>query len=144
VAEIKTLYGSAQTLTISGAATLANSSSVTSPAVDNTTTNYLDVLAEIQVTTGTGATLTGYVEIWLKGSIDNTDFDDDVNDKWVGTIAMAAAGAQTRKRVVSLAAGFNGSMPNYWQLRIRNVSGGALGSGTPITVSWVGLTAQTV
>jgi hypothetical protein len=144
MAEIKTLYGSVQTLTITGLTSLANSSSATSPTVSNATTNYLDVLAEIQVTTLSGATATGYVEIWLKGSVDNTDFDDDVNDKWVGTISLAAAGVQTRKRVVSLAAGFNGSMPNYWQLRIRNMTGAALDAATATTVGWQGLTAQTV
>lgn len=142
MAEIKQLYSGAQTLTVTGLATLANAASATSATVNNTTTNYLDVLVEVVVTTASSGTLaTGVVEIWAKGSIDNTDFDDDSNDKWIGTISMAAAGAQTRKRIVSVAAGFSGTLPPYFQIRIRNAVGGAFTAGT---VSYVGVTAQSV
>lgn len=141
MAEIKFLYGTATTLTVTGLATLANATSATSATVTNTTTSQLDALAEVVVTTASGATATGIVEIWAKGSIDGTDFDDDSNDKWIGSIAMAAAGIQTRKRIVSVAAGFNGTMPPYWQIRIRNATGGAFTAGT---VSYVGVTAQSV
>ena len=142
MAEIENLYSAATALTVTGLATLANAASVTSATVNNTTTNYLDVLAEIVVTTAsTGTLATGIVEIWAKGSIDNADFDDDANDKWIGTVSMAAAGAQTRKRIVSVAAGFSGTLPPYFQIRIRNASGGAFTAGT---VSYIGVTVQSI
>lgn len=141
MAEIKFLYSSASTLTVTGLATLATAASATSATVSNATTNYFDVLLELTLTTAAGATATGVVEIWLKGSIDGTDFDDDVNDKLVGVVSMAAAGVQTRKRVVGLASAFGGTMPAQWQVRIRNVTGAALTAGA---VSWVGVTAQSV
>ena len=139
--EIKQLYGTAQSLTVTGMGTLANAASATSATVNNSSTSYLDVLVEVVITTNASAILTGIVEVWAKGSIDNTDFDDDANDKWIGTIVMAAAGVQTRKRILSVAAGFSGTLPQYFQIRIRNASGGAFTAGT---VSYVGVTAQAV
>jgi hypothetical protein len=140
--EIRQQYSATATLTVTGLTTLANAASATSATVDNSTTNYLDVLLEVVVTTAASGTLaTGFVEIWAKGSIDNADFDDDANDKWIGSIGMGAAGAQTRKRILSVASGFSGTLPPYFQIRIRNASGGAFTAGT---VSYVGVTAQSV
>lgn len=130
MAEYKLAYGTATSLTVTGLATLANGSSATSATVDNTTNLFIDAKVELVFATGAGATATGTVEIWAKESIDNTDFDDDPNDKLVAVCVLAAAGAQTRKRIVSLASVFGGTIPPYWQLRVRNATGAALTSAT--------------
>jgi hypothetical protein len=124
-------YGTATALTVTGIGTLTNGSSAISATVDNTTTLYLDVKVELVfATAATGTVATGTVELWAKESIDNTDFDDDTNDKLVGVVALAAAGVQTRKRIFSLASVFGGSVPPYWQVRVRNATGGAFTSAT--------------
>lgn len=139
--DLKTVYGTTTTITTTGLATLANATSATSDAIDNTTDLFLDALVELVVDTGSGATATGYVEIYVKGSVDNTDYDDDSNDKWIGTLNLVTAGVATRKRVSSVAASFGGAMPPYWKVRIRNVSGAALTTGT---VQVRGIKAQAV
>lgn len=139
MAEIATLYGSATTITVTGLATLANGSSATSPTIDNTTNLFLDALLEIETATASGASATGYVEIFIKASIDGTDFDDDNNDKWAGTTNLVTGGAATRRRIVSIASSFGGAMPPYWQVRIKNTTGAAF---TAASVLYRGIKAQ--
>jgi len=133
-------YATAQSLTVAGLGTLANGSSATSVAIDNTSSLYVDVLLEVVVTTASGATATGIAEVYAKASIDNSDFDDDTNDRWIGSVALAAAGAGTYKRILPVAEAFGGTMPPYLQVRIKNSTGAALAAGT---VSYMGATAQT-
>jgi hypothetical protein len=131
-------YGTTTAITVSGLATLANGSSATSATVDNTTNLFIDVLLELTFTTGT-VSATGTVELWAKGSIDNTDFDDDVNDRLIAAVALTGTTAQTRKRVAGLAAAFGGTLPPYWQIRVRNATGAALTAGA---LSYRGATLQ--
>jgi len=140
VAEFKLSYATASSLTVTGLATLANGSSATSATVDNTTTLFLDALIELTFTTGT-VSATGTVEIWAKGSIDNTDFDDDINDRLVSVVVLTGTTSQTRKRVVGLASVFGGTLPPFWQVRIRNATGAALTAGA---VSYRGALLQSV
>jgi hypothetical protein len=121
-------YATAATLTVTGIGTLANGSSATSATVDNTTDLFVDVQVELTFATASGAVATGTVELWGKASIDNSDFDDDVNDRLIGVCVLSAAGVQTRKRVFPLGAGFGGTIPPYWQIRIRNATGAAFTS----------------
>ena len=133
-------YGTATSMTIT-LASLANGSSATSSTVDNTTNLFVDVLVELVMTLpATGTVATGTVEVWAKASVDNSDFDDDVNDRLVGVMVMAAAGAQTRKKIFGLAGAFGGTVPPYWQLRVRNATGGVVTSGTLV---YRGATLQT-
>ena len=141
MAEIKTLYATPQALTVTGLGTLANAASVVSNAVSNNTDKYLDALVFLTVQTGGSATATGVVEVYVKASHNNVDFDDDYNDKWVGTLVVGVAGAQTRLRGMSIASGFQGTMPNYWKIRIRNASGAAL---TDASVTYQGVSGQSV
>lgn len=141
MAEIKALYGSNTALNITGLTVLANAASVTSDAVSNLTTNHLDALLYVTVTTGSAAVATGVVEVWIKGSIDNTNFDDDSNDKWIGTILLAAAGTQVRAKTFSVASGFQGTMPPYWKARIKNATGASL---TDALATYRGVTGQSV
>jgi hypothetical protein len=127
--EFKAAYGTTQTINVTGLSTLANGSSATSDAIDNTGNLFLDALVELVVDTATGASATGYIEIYIKGSIDGTDYDDDNNDKWAGTLNLVTGGALTRKRIVSVASAFGGAMPAFWQVRIKNTSGAVFSSG---------------
>ena len=139
--DLRAVYGSTTTVTVSGLATLANATSATSDAIDNTSNLFLDALVEVVADTASGASASGYIEIYAKGSVDGVDYDDDNNDKWVGTINLVTGGVATRKRVVSVAASFGGSLPPFWKVRIRNVSGAALTAGT---VQYRGVKAQSV
>ena len=141
MAEFKLQYATASALTVTGIGTLANGSSAISATVDNTTTLFMDVKIELVFATASGATATGTVEVWAKESIDNTDFDDDSNDKLVAVVVLAAAGIQTRKRIVSLASAFGGTIPPYWQVRIRNATGAAF---TSASATYRGATLQSV
>ena len=141
MADYNLKYGNTTSLTVTGLAALGNGNSATSATVDNTTTLFIDALIELTFTTFTTVTATGTVEIWAKGSIDNTDFDDDLNDRLVGVVVLTGTTQQTRKRIAGLAAVFGGTLPPYWQLRIRNATGGALTAGA---VSYRGATLQSV
>jgi hypothetical protein len=141
LASLQLTYGNSATITVTGLGTLANGLSATSPVQDNTTDLDLDKLVEFIVTTSAGSTAAGFVEIYIKGSIDNTDFDDDQNDKWAGTVSLGTANAVTRKRIISVASCFGGSMPPYWQIRIRNATGAAFASAS---VQVRGVKAQTL
>lgn len=139
--DFKLSYATATTLTVTGIGTLANGSSATSATVDNTTTLFLDAKIELTFATASGATATGTVEVWVKESIDNSDFDDDVNDKLVAVCILSAAGVQTRKRIVSLASVMGGTLAPYWQIRVRNATGAAL---TTASVTYRGALLQSV
>lgn len=141
MADIKIGYATTSALTVTGLATLANGTNATSATIDNTTNLFVDLLVEIVVTTAAGATATGIVEVYAKGSVDNSDFDDDANDKWLGTVALAAAGAGTYKRILSVAPVFGGSLPPFVQVRVRNATGAALTAGT---AAYRGVFAQSV
>ena len=135
MADFKTEYASSTaSLDVTATATLANGVSGNSAALVNTTNRYLDYFVSISVTTNASAIATGLVEIWAKGSVDGTNYEDDGNDRWLGTITMGAAGVQTRRKVVSLAAGFNGPMPPYVILRIKNASGGSFTAATAVVL----------
>lgn len=122
---VRMSYGAATAITIT-INSLANGSSVTSSTVTNASNLYTDALVEIILATGaSGATAAGYCEVFVKGSIDNTDFSSDTGDRKIGAIATTAV-STTYKLIVNLASAFGGAMPQYWQIRVRNASGGAL------------------
>lgn len=141
MSDFKLSYGTSTALTVTGIGTLANGTSATSATVDNTTTLFLDAKIELTFATASGAVATGTVEVWAKESIDNTDFDDDPNDKLVAVCVLAAAGVQTRKRIISLAPVMGGTLPPYWQIRVRNATGAAL---TTASVTYRGALLQSV
>jgi len=135
MANINLAYTAATALTVTGLSTLANNTSVNSATINNTTVNYLDYLVKVTVTTGV-TSATGVVEIYARGSIENTDFEDASNDKWLGTIAMSGTTAATYIEINSIANAFGGTMPPYFQVRIRNASGAAFTAGS---ATWVGV-----
>ena len=141
MANLTLTYGAATTVTVTSITTLANSGAGTSGTVDNTTDLFLDALVEFICTPAAAPSATGYVEIYVKGSIDNTDFDDDSNHKWVASLAMGSTATTARKRVFSVASAFGGAMPPFWQVYVRNSSGAAF---TSASLSYRGMKAQSV
>lgn len=139
MASIQPQYGTAATLTVTGLATLANGSTALSSLIANLL--YLDYVFTVSVTTGAGALATGIVECYAQGSADGSLFDDASNDKWIGSIALSAAGAQTRMRTMTIASAFGGTVPPQFQLRFKNSTGAAL---TASSVRYVGVNAKTV
>lgn len=142
MANIQPQYGTATTLTVASLTGLGNGSSTVSALVANTL--YLDYIITVSVSTQAGAGATGIVECYVQGSADGSLFDDLVNDKWIGSIAMNGAGAQTRTRTMSIASAFGGTVPPQWQLRIRNNTGAPLNSTNGGQVRYVGVNAKTV
>lgn len=127
VATNRALYGTTTSITIT-INSLANSSSVTSSTIDNTSDEFLDANVEIIVASNsTGTSTTGYVEVFVKGSIDNSDFASDTADRKIGTFGVIA-NSTTYKAVFPVAPALGGILTPYWQIRVRNVSGAALAS----------------
>lgn len=126
MAILKPAYSGATTITIT-LASLANNTSVTSSSVTNAANLYSDAMVELIITTGAGTTSSGYVEVFLKGSIDNSDFASDATDRKVATFAAPTA-STIYKCIFSLASAYGGVLPQFWQLRVRNVTGAAFSS----------------
>lgn len=134
-------YGADTAITVS-INSLANNSSVNSSSITNAVNLYTDALVEVIVVTGAGSASTGYIEVFAKASVDNTDFSSDVADRKIGAIATPTA-STTYKLVTSVASAFGGTMPQYWQIRVKNVSGAALaGSGNSASYSGILLTSS--
>lgn len=137
----KQTFGTYQTLDVTSAATLANATSANSAAVNNSTTGYFDILFAVSITSGAAAIANSVCEVWVKGSLDGTNYEDDGNDHLVGQMTLSAAGAQVERTIVSAASGFSGPMPPYVMLRIRNATGAAF---TAASAGYVGvLTSST-
>ena len=142
MSDIQQDYGAAPfALGMSAAATIGNGVSGVSDELDNRTRKFLDYHIMVSVTTGGAATATGLVEIYARGSVDGTVYEEEGNDRWIGTITLAAAGAQTRARLVSLAAAFNGGVPPFTRLRLRNATGAAL---TNASATVIGISGEAV
>lgn len=140
--QIKLDYDGSNSLTVTGFSSLANGGSATSAAIDNSSSQYLDILMEVVFTTDVDATANTWVEVWAKGSLDNTDYSTDSNDYWVDNISVSGAGATTNKAMVSLVSAFPGGvLPPYVQVRLKNATGDNLAAGT---VAYMGVMAQTV
>ena len=142
MADIRQEYGTSTfAIGMTGTTTLANGTSGNSDTFSNTTDRYLDYHIMVTVSVNSSATLAGVVEIFVKGSVNNTVFEDDGNDRWIGTITMGAAGVQTRSKLVAVAAAFNGGVPAHMKLRLRNVTTGAL---TATSATALGISGETV
>lgn len=125
MASSKPTYGSPTALTVT-LNSLANGASATSSTVTNTTDRHSDATVEVIVASAaSGTSATGYVEVFVKGSIDGTDFASDTADRKIGTIGVVA-NSTTYKGVFPVAPALGGMLTPYWQVRVRNASGAAL------------------
>lgn len=153
--DIKSKFGTSnQTLTISFAGLVANAGRE-STAVDNSTNCFADVLLMIKSRTGSsGTSSTGYMLIYAYGSVDggssysgNATGTDaaltPANMNLIGRIDMIADSADYRSPVMSVAAAFNGTLPERWGIVIVNKTGATLNAtaGNHAAI-WQGVYAQ--
>lgn len=143
MATIKPLYGSSgQAVTVT-LASLANASARASNAIDNTSNLYDDVLFQLYVKSGaSGVTATGVVNVYAAGSTDGgttyaegaTGSDAAItltsppNVKLIGQINVVANATTYKSEPFSVAAAFNGILPQKFVIIVENQSGGALDS----------------
>lgn len=136
-------YGSNnQTITIS-VASLANNSARESTAIDNTTNTFIDALLFVILkSNAAGTSSSGYCNIYAYGTCNGgTDYSDNAsgsdaaitltsppNMKLIGTINMVANATTYYAGPFSIAAAFNGILPDHWGIVIENKTAAALDS----------------
>jgi len=156
MADIKTKYASAASITIS-LASLADNAERKSDVVDNSSNLYLD--AHIQLKVKTGGTVSGdkAVYVYAYGTTDSSGLgysggasgSDSAfsgtlgNTKLIGVISTPASGTAYESDIMSVAAGFGGLLPSKWGIIVENKSGSALDATEGNHVKkYVGITAQ--
>jgi len=156
MADIKAKYANADNITIS-LASLANDAKRQSAVIDNTSNLHLD--AHVQLKVKTGGTVSGdkAVYVYAYGATDSNGLGYSggasgsdaafsgtlANTKLIGVIGTPASGSAYESDIMSVAAGFGGSLPNKWGIIVENKSGSALDAteGNHIK-KYVGITAQ--
>lgn len=157
---IKTEYGTnGQTFTCT-MASLANNGARQSTSVSNTTDLFVDVLVMLKVKTGaSGTTSTGVVNVYVFGSVDagtthtegagTTDaaitLTAPTNARFIGLVNAVANATTYVGGPFSVAAAFNGALPEKWGIIVENKTGGALDAteGNHAKL-WQGVKAQIV
>lgn len=156
MADIKTKYSSAAGITIS-LASLADHAERQSDVIDNSSNLYLD--AHIQLKVKTGSTVSGdkAVYVYAYGTTDSSGLGYSggasgsdsafsgtlANTKLIGVISTPATGTSYESDIISVAAGFGGSLPSKWGIIVENRSGSALDATESNHVKkYVGITAQ--
>ena len=159
-ADIKEKFGTnGQTITC-GIASLTNSSSRQSTVIDNGTNLYSDAL--VQVTTKTGASGTsaaGFINVYAYATVDGgTTYTDGAsgtdgaftptnppNAVLIGRVNCVANATTYKSTPMSVAAAFNGILPEKWGVIIENKTGGTLdATAGNHAVKYQGVLAQTV
>lgn len=140
MAVLKSKYLTGATLTCT-LASLANNGARESTVVSNTTDLALDALLMIVVKSGaTGVSATGYVDVWVYGSVNaGTDYTEGAtgadaaitptvppNLRMLGRINVVANAVTYKGGPWSVAAAFGGVLPEKWGIVIENKSGAAL------------------
>ena len=131
MANLKLAYSNATSLTVTGLNSLANQSTATSDAVDNTTNLYLDYLVEVSIADVAEAG-SNTVFVYAISSVDGTNYSDLQSTNLsapavVGAVPCRGAGTW-RSRAMSVAAAFGGSLPPKFKLVIYNDLGVTLAS----------------
>jgi hypothetical protein len=125
--DIKIAYGSETSITIT-LDSLADGGDVTATAVDNSSNLFPDALIQL-ILDGSNASQDELVEVYIKPSPDNSDFDagaaPEENATLIGTIKMDGTNTVKKSFFVSRA---GMPLPKYWQLHVVNQSGYALNS----------------
>jgi hypothetical protein len=141
--DIKNKYGtSGQAITIT-IASLTNNAARASTAVDNTSNLFVDVLVSVKLTAASSSTSSsGYVTIYAYGTADGgTTYTDGAtgsdaaitltvppNVRPIGVVNVVADSATYIGGPFSVAAAFNGVLPDHWGIILVNASGATLDS----------------
>jgi len=134
-------YGTnGQTITC-GFEGLANNSARQSTAIDNSSNTFVDALVFIKIKTGaSGTASTGYANVYAYGTSDGgTTYTDGAsgtdgaitltsppNMRIIGIINIVANSTTYYGGPFSVAAAFNGVLPQKWGIVIENKCGGTL------------------
>lgn len=107
-------------------ASLANGSTATSNAIDNSTNKFLSANVRVKVrTNAAGTSATGSVSVFLVRSTDGgTDYDDSTGTFLGSLPTIANATTYTRTFSTSLV----GELGSHWRVAVVNNSGAALDS----------------
>src|SRR5574337_22372 len=142
MATIKQVVGSRTSLAYTGLSTLASATYVQNTTAYNCTTNSpVDMIVEVDVTTTNTPTGNQQVVVFIRESIDGTNFrsgptsgtstTNEANLRVMGTVPMASA-STTQIGLFSVASVL-GYVPGYFYIVIKNDLGVALTSGTVYT-----------
>ncbi|GIW67875.1 MAG: hypothetical protein KatS3mg096_743 [Candidatus Parcubacteria bacterium] len=142
MAQVKLQYGTTTDITPTGLNGLANGSSITSSAVNNTTNLMIDALVELTYVFGTAPTANNNITIEVQSSIDGTNFTDIQNPPYV---ILLTADTTTHRVEFFLSTLFGNSVgiPPYVRFKITNNGGQALAL-TGNTLKIVPIYAQVV
>jgi len=134
---VRSLYTNNQSVTIT-LASLANGSTATSNAIDNSTTKFLAADFQIKFRTTTSTLATGAVLLYLIRSVDGgTTYDDaPTNSELIGTYA---ANTDSTTFIVSTDTTLSGQLPDFFKIAIKNMSGATFdASGANFSVKFLG------
>ena len=137
MATFKPLYAAEASVTVTGFNSLANGSTATSNAVDNSSNLYQDYNVRVNVA-GTAAT-TAWLEVRLLTSPDNSNFDVWESGIPLGVINLSATPQQGNFSLLNILY----QAPKYFKIAIKNNTGAAL-SGSGNTVNVQGVQIQSV
>lgn len=156
----KPLYGTSnQTITLT-IASLANSGARASTVVDNSTNLFIDALIQLKVkTNAAGTSATGFCNLYVYGTANGgTNYTEGATGTDAGitltvppnAIRLASFNTVANAATyivgpVSVAAAFNGIIPDHWGIILENKSGAALDATAGNHGIWYqGVQAQSV
>ena len=155
MSDIKSAYGSVQTMTVTNLHSLANSATAgwQSAVVDNTSNLYLDALVTVVLDfANTAAANSRQAFIFAYGGIESGVYSNPAsgsegtitltsvvtsaqNLRLIGVVPYTTTDEIAESSPMSVAAAFGGVLPPYWGIVIINYSGAALHSANN-TVKW--------
>jgi len=111
-------------------ANLADGDKVVSDEISNASDLFHDAFVQLKVKTGAaGVSTTGVLYVYTVGSADGgVSYPDSENNEKrpIGIIKANANAATFVSELMSVAAAFNGKLPERWKLVVKNQTGAAL------------------
>lgn len=136
MATLKPLYGSKTSISIT-LNNLANGSTATSSAIDNSSNLYQDAIIEVTIA-GTAAT-DAYCDVRLLVSEDNSTFSTWESAVKLGAVYLSSSPNTGHFSILDHLS----SMPKYWKIAVKNNTGNAL-SSSGNSASYQGVNIQSV
>jgi hypothetical protein len=139
--DVKQKYGASGVAITCTITSLANNGQRQSTAVDNSANLYLDALVVVTVKSAAASTSSsGYVNVYAYGTVDGgTSYSDGAtgtdgsitltvppNMRLIGVINVVANSTTYIGGPLSVAAAFDGILPDHWGIVVENKSGATL------------------
>jgi hypothetical protein len=122
--DIKSKYGASNTTITIALVSLADNGKVSSSEIDNSSDLFWDALVQIKVKTGvSGINANGTIPVYAMGSVDGgTTYPDSANvdTRLIGIMNANASAATFQSNPMSVAAAFNGVLPQKWKIVVEN------------------------